>query len=77
MMFYSTGPVSQERFGNSRHGSGVLSDKDLGADPVAHTLMQNSTFTSLQMTTKSKQLVQDHTVISVKLLKVKAESPHL
>lgn len=77
MMLYSTGPVSQEKFGYSRHGSGVLSDADLGADPGAHTLRQNSPFTSLWMTTKSKQNVQDCTVVSVKLLRAKAESHHL
>lgn len=76
-MFYNTGSVSQEKLGNSRHGSGVLSDEDLGADRGAHTLRQNSPFTSLQMTSKSKKLVQDRRVVSVKLLRVKAESHHL
>lgn len=76
-MFYSTDPLSWEKFGNSSQGSGVLSDEDLGADPGVHTSRKNSPFTSLQMTTKSERLVQGRTVVSVKLLGVKAESPHL
>lgn len=77
MMFYSTDLDSQKNSGDSRQDSGILSGEDLGADPGAPTLRQSSPFTSQQITTKSKKLVQDCTVVSMKLLKVKAESPHL